>query len=388
MSVANFCPAELPASSSFEVFCESYARCQAVLVKGCVGVGSSRFGLEELWELHERWPGMVQKTFAFEHGDVNKFRPGQRKSRKRQKVEPTVDSVLGPDAVRPSRWYASFIVQEEPEALQHTLGRLPCATPPFLQKPVTEDGEALDEDVISHNESAWLFFGQNSSARPMLGRPEHTDKMRHHGTWHVQLSGSKVWYLRATSELLEFAGLSCASGKEPPLHAVHCSSGDVLVVNTRLWWHSTKLPSMPDEGEGGIVSFSYARDFVVSDTATGPLAAVRTAASTAQSEEEASEEEGEKGEESGMGDVNVDGMLAKQGIKKGEVVMMAKDMPKREKPACVPARPNCMVRDLDDGSGEALIAVKDIKSGDLFLVLAFESDDKDPQLMQMRTYVL
>lgn len=374
MSVLDFRPAELPANCSLDAFCESYSRCQAVLVKACVGVGSSRFGLEELSALHERWPCMIQRTFSFE-GDVG-FRPGQRKPRKRAKLAPTVDSVLGPGAVRPSQWYASFIVKE-PEALQHTLGLLPCASPPFLR---------AAEGLVSQNESAWVFFGQNTSSADLLGRPEHTDRMRHHGTWHVQLSGSKVWHLRATSELLDFAGVP--SGEEAPRHAVHCEAGDVLVVNTRLWWHSTRLPSMQGDGDRQTLSLSYARDFVVSDAATGILAALRTAACTAQSDDESSAAEGEEGEQSGMGDVNVDGMLAEHGFKKGAVIMLAKDMPKRESPVYVPARPNCMVRDMDDGSGEALIAVKDIKSGDLFLVLAFAPSDRDPQLMEMRTYVL
>merc|ERR1712216_440730 len=117
--------------------------------------------------------------------------------------------------------------------------------------------------------------------------------------------------------------------------------------------------------------------------------AARAAASVALSDaEEGSSQDGDKnGGDSSMGEVNVDGMLANQRFKKGAVIMMADEMPERETPTCVPAAPNCMVRDLEDGSGSALVAVKDIASGDLFLVLGYESDDEDPQRVRMRTFV-
>ncbi|CAE8630009.1 unnamed protein product [Polarella glacialis] len=212
----------------------------------------------------------------------------------------------------------------------------------------------------------------------MPGRPEHTDKMKHHGTWHVQLSGCKEWYLRATSELLQAAGLLSEEGEGEPeeacRHVVRCSAGDVLVVNTRLWWHSTKLPG----SAGQPLSLSYARDFVISAAASGAAGAARTAASAGLVGDE---EEDEDEQDTGV-DVNVDGMLAKSGIKKGSVIMMAEEMPERKKTMSVPDAPNCMVR------GSELVAVKDIASGDLFLVLGFESDEEDKQRMHMRTFVL
>lgn len=400
-------PAELPASCSFEDFCASYARTQAVLVKGCADVAGHLFGLAELWEMHERWPEMVQQSFSCEHGKLS-FRNG----RKRKAPDLTPSDVLGPEGSRPQRWYASFIVTRE-DALQHLLSQLPFATPPFLscapavpaslrpamkKRKLKRKGAAqlssratsLPKAAVSHNESCWLFVGQNDHRRPMNGRPEHTDRMQHHGTWHLQLAGSKVWYLRPTSELLEaVAPRPPAAGATAPRHAVRCDAGDVLVVNTKLWWHSTKLPSLLDEGRRcQHLSISYARDFVISSAATGAAALAREAASIARSsEEDPRDDQGDGGDGDGMCDMNVDGMLATGAIKKGEVIMMADDMPEREQQLCVKASPNCMVRDLANGSS-ALVAVKDIASGDLFLVLGYEEDADDPTLMKMKTFVV
>lgn len=408
MSDNAFGPAELAAGCSFEAFCESYRRSQAVLIKGCVAV-DQEFGLEQLSELQERWPAMVQQTFSMESAGSMP----QKKKRKRRKLnapQPTASSMLGPDATRPHQWYASFIVQEK-DALHHVLQQLPCAVPPFLRQDGLDskvkrptkgkgrkrrrttkhsggDADACTSgasDLVSHNASAWLFFGKNNASRPMPGRPEHTDKMKHHGTWHVQVSGSKIWYLRATVELLEAAGASCDEGQDSPRHIVRCEAGDVLVVNTRLWWHSTELPSLLADAAGPQLSLSYARDFVISAAASGAAAAVRDAASAGRLDEE--DEDTEEPENPGV-DVNVDGVLAAESIKRGSVIMMADDMPKRNQNVAVPAPPNCMVRDLPDGSGEALVALKNIASGDLFLVLGYESDDEDPELQHMRTFVV
>jgi len=40
-------------------------------------------------------------------------------------------------------------------------------------------------------------------------------------------------------------------------YEVRCNQGDILAINTRLWWHSTVLPIQPKS----IPSISYARDF-------------------------------------------------------------------------------------------------------------------------------
>jgi hypothetical protein len=44
----------------------------------------------------------------------------------------------------------------------------------------------------------------------MSGRAEHTDKVKHHGTWHVQLCGSKTWYIRPDPAAPEWDGVRCA----------------------------------------------------------------------------------------------------------------------------------------------------------------------------------
>ena len=107
---------------------------------------------------------------------------------------------------------------------------------------------------------AWLFWGANPrprrgggvAVRTLAGRPEHVDDVGHHGTWHVQLSGTKVWQLRPRVEASEWGG-------DPPWPAagggggfrVCMRAGDALLLNTRIWscdhfivlWlHRARLP--------------------------------------------------------------------------------------------------------------------------------------------------
>merc|ERR1712217_1020646 len=74
------------------------------------------------------------------------------------------------------------------------------------------------------------------------------------GTWHLQLQGSKVWMLRPTSELVR---------KNRALRGaklrVLCEEGDVLCINTRLWWHKTHIPGCCP------LSLSVARDMYLDD---------------------------------------------------------------------------------------------------------------------------
>merc|ERR1719162_1780456 len=109
---------------------------------------------------------------------------------------------------------------------------------------MAEQGEMI------HEECAWGFFGSNQDpVAPLLGRPEHSDSVEHAGTWHMQCSGTKTWNIRPLddSRLWSDAGCCCPKLDTPAdsdghcrLH-VKCEQGDLLIVNTRLWYHQTEL---------------------------------------------------------------------------------------------------------------------------------------------------
>ena len=98
----------------------------------------------------------------------------------------------------------------------------------------------------------WIFVGRNHHSKNGLsGRREHTDSIEHDGTFHHQLLGGKLWKLRPTLELREI----CDQQHDMALfdsYEVLVKEGDVFVINTRLWWHQTEIPTG--------WSVSYARD--------------------------------------------------------------------------------------------------------------------------------
>jgi hypothetical protein len=142
----------------------------------------------------------------------------------------------------------------------------------------TEERPARIPDEMFHNaDCAWVFIGQNvphTAARqdgggvgegdsrerevaPMKGRPEHTDSIAHSGTWHMQLAGSKVWFVRPNhgaswgasegamleeaQDLVDKHGCAKHSSHVKRLE-ICCSAGDLLLINTRLWFHATEIP--------------------------------------------------------------------------------------------------------------------------------------------------
>lgn len=92
-----------------------------------------------------------------------------------------------------------------------------------------EDEEDGDDDVdpfyagqwksVTEGDATWLFFGfhtgdlrdkDNDQAPdqqvPLRGRAEHTDSVTHSGTYHVQMSGSKTWYIHPMAESPDWQG--------------------------------------------------------------------------------------------------------------------------------------------------------------------------------------
>lgn len=154
----------------------------------------------------------VLKTWHVEHGTAASLRsPTQTLG--------ALSSSLAPSAARrpkgggaallaDGRWYLSCVVQHDPHALANVLAALPLDGAPAClpstsssasgaaagKRKRAEGGGAGPDVRCSHAEAVWVFFGQNCGEESggMRGRPEHTDDISHSGTWHMQLSGSKV----------------------------------------------------------------------------------------------------------------------------------------------------------------------------------------------------
>jgi hypothetical protein len=169
--------------------------------------------------------------------------------------------VLGQRARPGGSWYVSFILQDashggnadDAALMAQVCGRLPVAEPPFF-----------DAAQVQHSDCIWVFAGQNlhPAGEAMRGRPEHVDEVDHAGTWHVQHSGSKVWLLRPNAQAGWPSG-SAAPRIAPPGGGEHfrvvVEQGDFLMINTRLWYHHTEIPTTHDAEDQ--LSLSYARDF-------------------------------------------------------------------------------------------------------------------------------
>ncbi|VEU39136.1 unnamed protein product [Pseudo-nitzschia multistriata] len=134
-------------------------------------------------------------------------------------------------------------------------------------------------------ESEGSQAGSGPSRAVLAGRPEHTDAISHDGTVHWQLGGTKTWKLRPTLELMERTtgnhhrdrgGNGIGNGKDngdekngdgialSDSYTVCLKEGDFLVVDTRLWWHSTLIP--PQLESSGFYSVSVARDLCLVDS--------------------------------------------------------------------------------------------------------------------------
>ncbi|KAJ1627509.1 hypothetical protein T492DRAFT_1024066 [Pavlovales sp. CCMP2436] len=333
----------LPPSCSRAEFVRVYRRSNVVVLRAAAETSSAATSavLEALQGAHAAQPRVIDATFTLENAG------GKASSKASGKVVVAARDPAAVLAASPSgreRWYASFIWQGAATELSAVLSAtLPCAVPRAL---------AAEPAAAEPTQPTWFFIGFNPSLVPLPGRPEHTDELSHDGTWHFQLSGRKLWRLRPTDELLN--STRCALGPAE----VMCAPGDVILINTRLWWHSTELP--PSEGgrtrgTSPALSISYARDFRLRGLAAGGAAG------------------GSDG--SDAGDMtNVDGLFATEAIRKGTAILTADEMPDVELP--VSADPNCEVRE-DARTGQlVLVAKRNIASGTFFTIPA-DSDEED-----------
>eukprot|EP01043_Picozoa_sp_COSAG02_P080082 COSAG02_NODE_18861_length_913_cov_1.533170_1_plen_221_part_10 len=193
-----------------------YSRAQVVLLEHAHDATSVEYGLGHLRELFTRHGDVVTQGWTAEGVDT-----------------PSPEKLLGglecANGDRSDKWYASVVLEQSraPQALADLLAtapRKPPALAAFEAKP-----------------HAWLFFGSNGAAAPMPGRPEHRDNVQSDGTWHVQLSGSKEWWLRPYPEPCEWQPCDPPDVPAGRLHVL-VEAGSVLLVNTRLYLHETSIP--------------------------------------------------------------------------------------------------------------------------------------------------
>jgi U3 small nucleolar RNA-associated protein 6 len=295
------------------------------------------------------------------------------------------------------RGYASFIVQHDKDAMNDLMTSLPMIHLPIAnEKCVAKDNDSkdpLDLMKMKYSPCIWFFYGRNDALAPsncgkekkitqksLAGRPEHTDSIAHHGTWHYQLSGVKEWNLRPTEELGNQINAASSFEKneeqlwknsdkseEPSMKkiTISCKRGDVLLVNTRLWWHSTTIPEQPlatcnekDSIQRSIPSVSYARDIYLTWD---------------DDDDNANDSDIIQGNGDNM--TNLDGLYARTDVGAGTIVFTEDDMPDCELHR-TRENANCEVVELEDGSG-AVVSCRDIKSGEFFCIL--ESDDEEEE---------
>lgn len=174
-------------------------------------------------------------------------------------------------ADRPSgSWYVACIIQKNQHLQDKFLSSVPVAAPSFIN--------SNEWSQIVHTTPMWLFCGRNDSEEDLPGRLEHTDSVSHSGTWHYQLSGSKKWKVRPLNspewgssgapilkkKFLKLRQACQSRVVHDPVEKLNrleftCHEGDIVLLNTRIWWHQTFLPSTANSFEN--LSISFARDF-------------------------------------------------------------------------------------------------------------------------------
>ena len=120
------------------------------------------------------------------------------------------------------------------------------------------------------------------------------------------------------------------------------------MINTRLWWHQTEIPST--ESQQQKLSCSYARDFM-------------TISNNNDNNNEMKNEDNY---------TNIEGIYASKKLKKGDIVLTEDELPDCELHRS--DSPNCEVTEIN-GLG-VLRAIKVINAGE-FLTVADSSDDDD-----------
>ena len=353
---------------SSQDFLQAYKKYQAVLLKGAskylANVGANN--QEKQQQLPLTWKDIGSIFEALNAEDKESWCIENRGENKDRTLTPEV--FLAPQIIPEERAYCSFLVQKDKAAYRTTLGRLPV---PNLG---TLEGDN-DNHKWTYEPCLWIFFGRNTNATtppkdknnvnskmPLEGRGLHTDSVSHDGTWHYQTSGIKEWYLSPSSELLhrhwklELSEHEQRQWKESTQLRVNCHEGDVIVVNTRLWFHRTVIPAQETP------SVSYARDFQLSS---------RSSPRGSASGDNDKDKDNQDATSTTM--TNLDGLYARNEIEAGTVIFTEHDMPDCELHRSND-NPNCQVVELEDGTS-AVVSCRAIASGEFFCVP--ESSDEE-----------
>lgn len=172
--------------------------------------------------------------------------------------------------------------------------------------------------------------------------------------------GHKTWFVRPCAEAHDWESSPpvLAEGKESVVKEgrgglrlrIDCERGDLLLINTRAWYHRTVInPQAASD-----LSISYARDFYLPG---------------AQRETEAGGD-GDKGND----DVLDPRMYAKRNFKPEEIILTEDDLPDADFPRS--ADPNCSMAVLDDDS-EALVSLRRIAKGEPLTIGVGDESDAD-----------
>lgn len=280
--------------------------------------------------LYAEAPEVVDKTFTLETSSTTSTLPHSHSP-----APSSSSCIFGSSETKaeagttcpPGTYYSSFIAQgNKSEAVSTFKGALPLLELPFA------------EEAMRCTKPIWMFVGRNDGESDLPGRKEHVDAVTHDGTWHMQSSGSKVWYVRPADVPeewgVEAGGTLQIEGSGDLLHRentevsddvprlrVECRMGDLLVINTRMWWHQTRIPPTV---QGDHLSVSYARDFFAPVLRLQMIDNRKSEDKDTGSNKDLEEEdEGEEEEEY----TNLEGLYASKDVKAGDIVLVEEEMP-------------------------------------------------------------
>jgi len=358
-----------------------YEKYQILLLRPSSNSNADKSALTILQGAYKKYRSIIDETFTIEN-KTNDDSNNTRKTRSNSSSSSSSSSIRSEDIFDSKHckkdhlksWYCSFIVQKDDNFINDFLTKVPYKIPP-----VFNDSKENNQwsNKFQHTKPIWVFIGShtsNTNDSNLQGRTEHTDHVSHAGTWHYQLTGKKIWFVRPLDDdewlqcpqLVPYninddddgdnnnnrkrvknsnIGGTVQQCDDSLLRLkIECNQGDILFINTRLWWHLTEIPNTSSSTDN--TSCSYARDFIK------------------------------------IGDVldtndnytNVEGLYSTRKIRKGSIVLTESELPDCELPRS--DSPNCAVDFAEDGTG-ILVAIKDINAGDFYTVENSDSEDDD-----------
>jgi len=231
--------------------------------------------------------------------------------------------------------------------------------------------------TISVAQPYWIFVGRNSSPTESLkGRTEHTDEIHPDcgGTFHFQAAGSKLWKIRPTETLRTKCNNLGTKLKDS--YEIMVEQGDILVINTHLWWHQTEIPPLATTSTANNVKHTRKRGLDCGGTApktttTPPCLSISYARDIYL-------HGAEPPTDNDMDVTNQEGAWATGFIAKGTTLLTEDANPPMNRTS-IEDKSNCKLVVLgtngDDGEEQwAVLATKDIQEGEFFLLLKQEDD--------------